>query len=798
MRKLSIIIFIILTSVFLVHADALSTIFNPFTGKLDYVRLYNTSDFAPAGGSGTGNVSGTGASSNLTKWASATTLTDTIITEVGGKIGIGVGKPGAVLDVNGAVNATTLQTSGTTRISSTGVGTFAIGSTVNSKAICLSDGTDCAAVSNSSGGTSNAGWLNSSNRVILSNNATNVSIGNISGLAAVLYVDNTNARVGVGTAVPGSTLDVAGTLNATTIQTSGTTRISSTGVGTFASTTTVNSKAVCLSDGTDCPAVQNGTFTGASATNGTTHTFTFTRSGGLANVVISIDDTSAGGSGITDIQTNDTTLILANASSLRVNTTLLNNTYVVQANLTAILATFYSWRLGSQVIANNSQVTAGYGMTYEGSMIGVNNATLDTRTKNVGNNFSGWTNTSLLISLTIPVVNVSVGARNVVWIDTNINRTGFNTNVPGNTVEVNGTLNASLLQQGVSSVCLGDGTNCPGVKNGTVTSIASNNYITGGTITTSGTLSFDSAGWNNANGNWTFDKASYSTTVAGDQRWLGVSSSGFLNISGSGKVGLANNNTNFTIGTVALYVNTNMNFTGINTSTPGSALDVRGTLNATQILQGGKSVCLGDGTNCPSTSNDTSTSRGGNVSGGFVPNYLVKGSNTTDLTSSIVQDNGTMVFVNGNFTVNGGGVGNTSVFMYNIGNALLFNLSNLTSGGSVSIDEAKPTQKLHVAGSINTTGNISMTGNVSGLVMSNLTLGCAGISTLVGGSSGGITTPCMRGAQSHVFFSDEATSVTNVGSITVTQRNSNGTFVLTSSNVLDTSPVAWFIVQMSP
>lgn len=110
-------------------------------------------------------------------------------------------------------------------------------------------------------------FKNNSNQVWLTSNTTNVSIGNTSGFAATLFVDNTNARVGIDTAVPGAALDVVGTLNATTIQTSGTTRLSSTGVGTFATGTTVNSKAICLGDGTNCPGVQNGTVTSV-ATSG--------------------------------------------------------------------------------------------------------------------------------------------------------------------------------------------------------------------------------------------------------------------------------------------------------------------------------------------------------------------------------------------------------------------------------------------------------------------------------------------------------------------------------------------------
>jgi len=51
-------------------------------------------------------------------------------------------------------------------------------------------------------GTSGGGWLNGTYQVILTNNATNVSIGNPGGIASNLFIDNTNNRVRVGVGTP--------------------------------------------------------------------------------------------------------------------------------------------------------------------------------------------------------------------------------------------------------------------------------------------------------------------------------------------------------------------------------------------------------------------------------------------------------------------------------------------------------------------------------------------------------------------------------------------------------------------
>jgi len=75
---------------------------------------------------------------------------------------------------------------------------------INNASVCRSDGTGCPAASGASG------WLNNSGsgNISLANSAVNVSIN-------TLFIDNTNGRVGIGTATPTGKLQVAGQLNVT-------------------------------------------------------------------------------------------------------------------------------------------------------------------------------------------------------------------------------------------------------------------------------------------------------------------------------------------------------------------------------------------------------------------------------------------------------------------------------------------------------------------------------------------------------------------------------------------------------
>lgn len=183
---------------------------------------------------------------------------------IGGLVGIGTVTPSQRLDVNGSINATELYVGGA------GI------------KVCRSDGTNCPAsngnsswnqtyadtryylrtdgnLDNSSWNQTHAntlyaptttssnagGWRNDTRQVFLNNNNTNVSIGNVSGLPAVLFIDNANGRVGIGTTNLTNRLEVVGTINASAIKI-GTTdvltaAVTSVSAGSFMSFTTITS-----------------------------------------------------------------------------------------------------------------------------------------------------------------------------------------------------------------------------------------------------------------------------------------------------------------------------------------------------------------------------------------------------------------------------------------------------------------------------------------------------------------------------------------------------------------------------
>jgi hypothetical protein len=108
----------------------------------------------------------------------------------------------AASDINttGLINANNgIYVNNAVRISSAGVGTFAAGTTIGAVSTCLADGTNCPTGSG-------AGWVNNSGsgNVSLTKPSANVSAG-------ILFIDNTNGRIGVNTSTPEYVLDVLAT-----------------------------------------------------------------------------------------------------------------------------------------------------------------------------------------------------------------------------------------------------------------------------------------------------------------------------------------------------------------------------------------------------------------------------------------------------------------------------------------------------------------------------------------------------------------------------------------------------------
>ncbi len=130
--------------------------------------------------SGSGLVSGL-TTGTIPQAASATTLSNSVITQSSGNIGIGVGSPGAPLEVNGSILA---DGSGNSYFSS---GNLGIGTTTPQAAFVVTDG--------------------------------NVGIGTWTAAGGALIVNGGN--VGIGSASPGVALDVVGTVRATAFSGSG-------------------------------------------------------------------------------------------------------------------------------------------------------------------------------------------------------------------------------------------------------------------------------------------------------------------------------------------------------------------------------------------------------------------------------------------------------------------------------------------------------------------------------------------------------------------------------------------------
>lgn len=140
--------------------------------------------------------------------------TDLYVDTRNDRVGIGTSTPSSALQVSGTVTASTFSGAGTSltgTASSLTCGTATSALALNGQSgayyvnntvpVCYLNGTNCVI--------QQSGWLNSSTgNISLQVNTANVSMNN-------LYVDNTNARVGIGTGTPKNKLDVTGNTNVT-------------------------------------------------------------------------------------------------------------------------------------------------------------------------------------------------------------------------------------------------------------------------------------------------------------------------------------------------------------------------------------------------------------------------------------------------------------------------------------------------------------------------------------------------------------------------------------------------------
>lgn len=120
--------------------------------------------------------------------------------------------------------------------------------------------------------------------------------------------------------------------------------------------------------------------------------------------------------------------------------------------------------------------------------------------------------------------------------------------------------------------------------------------------------------------------------------------------------------------------------------------------------------------------------------------------------------------------------------------------STLTTGGTVSIGgnvgigSSFPGQALDVQGTI----RVSTLGST--IAVASGTNGCQGQATL---SSGVVTvsTACTPATSQGIFLTDAQTSLTNVGSVTIGTVTAGSSFVVQSTNILDSSKVNWWVIK---
>lgn len=111
-------------------------------------------------------------------------------------------------------------------------------------------------------------------------------------------------------------------------------------------------------------------------------------------------------------------------------------------------------------------------------------------------------------------------------------------------------------------------------------------------------------------------------------------------------------------------------------------------------------------------------------------------------------------------------------------------------GGNVGIGSANPGQLLDVQ------GNIRISALGSTLAVASGTNGCMGQSTLTSGVVT-VSTTCTPATSLGIFLTDAQSSLTNVGSVTIATVTAGTSFVIQSTNILDSSKVNWWVQKAS-
>ena len=244
---------------------------------------------------------------------------------------------------------------------------------------------------------------------------------------------------------------------------------------------------------------------------------------------------------------------------------------------------------------------------------------------------------------------------------------------------------------------------------------------------------------------------------------------------------------------------------GFNSTGAGTRLDFYTTTNNSFALTNRVTISdagyLGIGTNTPVQRVDV---RGG-VS--IVANGAISGLGSTPLNRGLVVT-GTSGFDRVYFEANDSTSGQRVFAIDNGAGVLTFNslsddasswnnqnILSITNAGRVGIRTVSPTQALDVNGSINVSGNAARLylPTKSTISVGNGSNACVGQATLVGGNTL-VNTTCFTSLSDAVLLTRQAGGGT-IGIEGLSARVAGVSFNITSTNVSDTSTVAWFIVD---
>lgn len=333
------------------------------------------------------------------------------------------------------------------------------------------------------------------------------------------------------------------------------------------------------------------------------------------------------------------------------------------------------------------------------------------------------------------------------------NNVGIGSSAPGQKLDVQGTIRVL----GGGSVGIGT-TFVGGTGEGVLTIMNGNvgigTWVTPANLQIAGTMAA------------TISVTSSNITAGG-----GLSATGNANISGAANLSIAK--------TTTLATSAGFNV-GIGTSNPGQRLDVQGTVRSFDFSGAGTDLT---GTATSLTAGNASVAPAGTLTG-------------TTLNSTVVTSSLTSVGTLGSLLVSGNvGIASTApgssldvqgtARFFGSGNTLL----NI-GGGNVGINTATPGQLLDVQGNI----RVSLLG--SSLAVASGTNGCMGQATLSSGVAT-VSTTCAPSTSIGIFLTDAQTSLTNVGSVTIATVTGGSSFVIQSTNILDSSKVNWWVEKTS-